>query len=166
MSARNPLFLRNQELDRSIERLYAAVRALNAATRPLLAERGLGRVHHAVLHFVGARPGLSVAELQALLGVSKQTVSRVAQQLVAAGLLDQATGERDRRQRLLTATEAGRALAERLDEAQRRSVARAFREAGAEAVAGFEQVLARLLAAGAGARAAPERDEESRDGLG
>jgi DNA-binding MarR family transcriptional regulator len=162
MSARNPLFLRDEELDRSIERLRAVLRALAAETRPLLVERRLARAHHEVLHVVTARPRLSIAELQALLGVSKQTMSRLAQQLVAAGLLVQATGERDRRQRLLTATPAGEALAERLDQAQRRRVARAFRAAGPEAVAGFEQVLVRLLAAAGDGGG----EEEARDGPG
>ena len=145
MAARSPLFLRDQELDRGLALLFFAARELEAETATLLAERGLGRAHHAVLHFSARGEGASVAELQGVLRTSKQTLSRHVRQLVDAGLLTQRPGERDRRQRRLVPTEGGRRLVERLDALQRRRLAEAFRAAGPEAVAGFERVLLGLV---------------------
>ena len=52
----------------------------------------------------------------------------------------------DRRQRLLELTEEGRELERRLSEVQRARVAAAFRQAGAQAVEGFRQVLLGIIA--------------------
>ncbi len=54
-------------------------------------------------------------------------------------------GERDRRQRLLDLTDSGRELERRLTENQRKRFARAFREAGPEAVEGFHRVLLNII---------------------
>ena len=61
------------------------------------------------------------------------------------GLIVQRPGLRDRRQRLLELTESGRQLERRLSEDQRFRIARAYREAGAEAVEGFRTVLRNLI---------------------
>jgi DNA-binding MarR family transcriptional regulator len=53
----------------------------------------------------------------------------------------QAQGPRDRRQRLLSLTEAGRVLERRLFERQREKMVSAYREAGGAAVEGFRRVM-------------------------
>ncbi|HET6519553.1 MAG TPA: MarR family transcriptional regulator [Geminicoccaceae bacterium] len=143
--APNPLYLREAELDQGIDLLHAALDALNAEPDGLLAERGLGRGHHRALALIRRRPGTTLAELQAVLPLTKQTLSRLLRQLMELGLVDQKPGRRDRRQRLLELTEPGRELCERLDRLQRRRLAAACRAAGAEAVAGFREVLRGLV---------------------
>jgi DNA-binding MarR family transcriptional regulator len=54
-------------------------------------------------------------------------------------------GREDRRQRNLHLTPAGEALERQLSEPQRERLRRAFSEAGPQAVAGFRQVLERML---------------------
>ena len=72
--------------------------------------------------------------------------SRVVRALTSGGYLTQTQGARDRRQRLLRLTGKGAELEAELSQLQRARFARAYREAGPEAVAGFRQVLAGLLA--------------------
>ena len=91
---------------------------------------GLGRAHHRVLHFVNRHPGLRVADLLEILKITKQSLARVLKQLVDEGWIVQKAGERDRRQRLLHATEKGAALARRLDSLQAKRVAQALAQAG------------------------------------
>jgi DNA-binding MarR family transcriptional regulator len=69
----------------------------------------------------------------------------VLKQLVERGFIVQETGREDRRQRLLYLTEAGAELERQLSRPQRERVARAFREAGPEAVAGYRKVLLGLI---------------------
>jgi len=57
----------------------------------------------------------------------------------------QTAGPRDRRQRLLNLTPKGEELERRLSENQRALIARAYREAGAEAVEGFRKVLLGMI---------------------
>lgn len=76
----------------------------------LLARQGFGRAHHRVLYFVNLKPGMPVADLLDILKITKQSLARVLRQLIDNGYIEQRTGELDRRQRLLYATEKGRQL--------------------------------------------------------
>lgn len=141
----NPLYLREEELRRGIELLFYAYRDFTSDPDALLKQYKFGRAHHRVIHFIGRNPGMSVAELLAILKVTKQSLSRVLSQLVREDFVRQQKGTRDRRQRLLYLTDKGQALFDELSRPQRARVARAYREAGAEAVAGYRRVLIGLL---------------------
>lgn len=147
--APNPLFLRDEELTRGIELLDAAYRALVAEPDRQLASRGLGRNHRWLLYLVGRRPGTTMVELLSRTRLSKQTLSRLLKELVATGLIERRASARDRRQRLLELTAAGRELEEVVNGGLRRRLARAYRGAGADAVAGHHQVLLGLVGDGA-----------------
>ncbi len=84
----------------------------------LLERQGFGRAHHRVLYFVNIKPGMPVADLLDILKITKQSLARVLRQLVDNGYIEQKTGEIDRRQRLLYATDKGRALFETLSATQ------------------------------------------------
>ena len=137
----NPLFLREEEIRQGIELLFFAYRDFTGEPDAILAKRGFGRAHHRVIYFVGRQPGMTVSELLGILRITKQSLSRVLKQLVDEGYIEQKTGETDRRQRLLHLTEKGEALENELSQTQRERIARADREAGAEAVEGFRKVL-------------------------
>lgn len=137
----NPLFLREEELRQAIELLFFAYRDFTGEADEILTHYGFGRAHHRVIYFVGRDPGLSVKDLLSILSITKQSLSRVLSQLVEEGFVEQRTGQTDRRQRLLFLTEKGEALEKELTEKQRKRIALAYREAGAEAVEGFRKVL-------------------------
>ena len=143
--APNPLFLRDEELTRGIELLDAAYRSLIAEPDRQLASRGLGRNHRWLLYLIGRHPGTTMVELLRRTQLSKQALSRLLGGLVAKGLIERRASARDRRQRLLELTGAGRELEEVLNGRLRRRLARAYRGAGAEAVAGHHQVLLGLV---------------------
>ncbi|MCX8134075.1 MAG: MarR family transcriptional regulator [Roseococcus sp.] len=143
--ARSLLFLREEELRLAQDLLYFGYRDFTAGADRLLAELGMGRAHHRVLHFVGRAPGMKVGDLLAILGITKQSLGRVLQPLIEEGYVRQDPGLKDKRQRLLRLTEKGEALERRLFEAQREWVLRAYREAGPEAVEGFRRVMRGLM---------------------
>jgi DNA-binding MarR family transcriptional regulator len=111
---------------------------------PQLNDAGLGRAHARALHFIARRPGLTVAELLVLLRITKQSLNRVLNDLLAAGYVERRPSPSDRRMRQLRLTHKGDALEAALWEAQRPALVRAFREAGPEAVTGFRRVLTGL----------------------
>ncbi|MDX1424170.1 MAG: MarR family transcriptional regulator [Kiloniellales bacterium] len=141
----NPLFLREEELRQGMELLFFAYRDFIAEPDKILSGYGYGRAHHRVIYFVGRHPSITVSELLAILQITKQSLSRVLGQLVRDGLIVQRAGLRDRRQRLLELTDAGRDLERLLSEDQRARIARAYRKAGAEAVEGYRTVLRNLI---------------------
>jgi DNA-binding MarR family transcriptional regulator len=139
--AANPLFLREEDLRQGIELLFYAYRDFTAEPDAILAQYGFGRAHHRVIYFVGRHPDMSVSELLGILKITKQSLSRVLSQLIHEEFITQRAGSRDRRQRLLALTEKGVELERLLSENQRHRIARAYREAGAEAVEGFRKVM-------------------------
>ena len=90
-----------------------------------------------------------MVELLGRTQLSKQTLSRLLNELLAEGLIARRANARDRRQRLLELTDAGGELEEALNGRLRRRLAHAYRGAGAEAVAGHHQVLLGLIEDGA-----------------
>src|SRR5262245_52777386 len=123
-----------------VELLFFAYRDFTREADAILAEYGLGRAHHRVLHFVNRHPGLRVADLLDILKITKQSLARVLKQLVDEGWIAQMAGETDRRQRLLYATDKGVALSGRLDAMQMRRGSQALGAAG-----GNQDVIARFL---------------------
>lgn len=160
----NPLlFLREEEIRQGMELLYFGYRGFTAGPDSVLRPLGFGRAHHRVLYFVGRNPNMTVSALLGILRITKQSLSRVLKELVEKGFILQRPGATDRRQRCLALSASGEALEKQLFEAQRQTLARAYREAGAQAVEGFRRVLfmladvdghAYLLGHGAGAQPA------------
>lgn len=139
------LYLREEELRRGIELMYFAYRDFTKDPDEILAESGFGRAHHRVLYFVGRNPGTTVSGLLKLLRITKQSLSRVLGQLVEDGFIEHKPGAIDRRQRLLHLTEKGVNFENELFSTQRQRVAKAYKTAGPEAVAGFWEVLLNIV---------------------
>lgn len=137
----NPLFLREDDLRQGIEMLFYAYRDFTAEPDAILTRYGFGRAHHRAIYFIGRNPGISVTELLDILKITKQSLSRVLGTLVEEKFVEQRADPADRRRKQLSLTEKGRALERELSNTQMARFARAYREAGAEAVEGFRRVL-------------------------
>lgn len=109
-----------------VELLFFAYRDFVSDPDRLLAEYGFGRAHHRVLHFVERHPGLTIAEMLDILGITKQSLNPILKDLVEKGYIVQRTGTVDRRQRLLFPTDKGRALSLDLTSPQLGRIARAL----------------------------------------
>jgi DNA-binding MarR family transcriptional regulator len=141
----NPLFLKDEELIEGLELLEFALNGLKSDQMALLDQFELARSHQQLLHFIGRAPGITMVDLMKIVPLTKQSLSRLLKELTAKGLITQTMDQSDRRQRLLELTDEGRALDQRLSDGLRRRLAHAYRAAGAEAVAGYHQVLEGLI---------------------
>lgn len=154
----SPLFLRESEVRRGMELLYFGYSQLTRSADAKLAKQGLGRAHHRALYFVARQPDLTVSQLLDLLSVTKQSLGRVLNDLTERGLIEARPGDRDRRQRLLRLSDAGRALESDLFEEVRVKLAEAYKNAGQGAVGGFWAVLEGLIPPGERGRVLALRD--------
>lgn len=143
--AASPLFLREEEIRRGIELLQFGHAALARVMEPVLEAHGLGRAHQRALYFIARRPEMSVSELIGLLGITKQSLGRVLDELGERGLVETIAGVRDRRQRLLRLTARGETIETALFEAMRERMAAAYSAAGQGSVTGFWRVLENLM---------------------
>lgn len=124
----------------AMEAFFFGYQAFTAKADEMLARRGLSRVHHRILFFIAKYPGLSMKELLAYLGVSKQALNTPLRQLLEMGLVQSLTAEDDKRKRLLGFTAEGTKLEKALRREQSKLLQRVFDEAGETAVRGWLQV--------------------------
>ena len=123
-SAASPLFLREEEIKRGIELLHFGHAALAAIMDPVLEREGLGRAHQRALYFIARRPGLTVSALIRLLGITKQSLGRVLDELVERGLVEASAGLRHRRNaRLMVPSAIPSSVSRRNSTGQIRSIA-------------------------------------------
>jgi DNA-binding MarR family transcriptional regulator len=141
----SPLFLREDEVRRGIELLHFGHAALMGAVDDLLASHGLGQAHHRALYFIGRQNDQTVGTILALLGITKQSLGRVLQDLIDQGLVETRPGLRDRRQKLLRVTTKGRQIEAELFARLRERMSAAYAQAGQGPVTGFWRVLEGLL---------------------
>jgi len=136
--------LNNSSTREAIEQLYFGYRAITEQPDRILEKKGLGRVHHRILYFVGRNPGTTVNALLATLNVSKQALNAPLRQLIEMGLVSMATAEHDRRVRQLVLTRVGQQLETQLTGTQMAQLQAVFEKTGPQAVAGWHKVMAVL----------------------
>lgn len=131
-----------------VELLFFAYRDFTGGPDAVLEQYGFGRAHHRVLHFINRNPGLTVAELLDILGITKQSLARVLKQLVSEGFVAQRAGKIDRRERRLFVTAKGGRLADTLATLQIERVEAALRQAGPDADGPTRRFLFAMIADG------------------
>lgn len=135
---------REDALRLAIEQFYFGYRAFTVAPDRILEQRGLGRVHHRILYFVGRNSGLSVNALLNILGVSKQALNPPLRQLTEMQLVEMGRAEHDGRVRQLTLTTSGAKLEAQLTGTQMKQLQAVFDQSGIGAEIGWHQVMNRL----------------------
>lgn len=139
------LAVSESEFRQAIEHLYFAYRAFTELPDKILNKRGLGRVHHRILYFVGRNPGTTVNALLGTLQVSKQALHAPLRQLLAMQLIAMETAAHDGRVRHLVLTRTGARLEAQLSGTQIAQLRHAFERAGPEAQDGWNRVMAALV---------------------
>jgi DNA-binding MarR family transcriptional regulator len=121
----------------AMEAFFFGYQAFTAKADEMLERRGLSRVHQRIVFFIARYPSLSVKELLALLGVSKQALNMPLRQLMEMHLVNSVASETDKRKRLLELTAEGERFEQALRREQVKLLERVFAEAGEAAVNGW-----------------------------
>ncbi len=135
---------RNKELRQAIELLFFSYRAFTRGPDEILEKRGLNRIHHRILYFVGRDPGLSVNELLGVLQISKQALNAPLRQLVSMQLISNDKSKHDARVRQLKLSSSGKRLEARLTGTQILQLESVFSEAGSKAEKAWRETMALL----------------------
>ncbi len=133
------------ELLEFVELFFFAYRDFVSDPDRILEEFGFGRAHHRVIHFVGRNPNIRVANLLNILKITKQSLGRVLKQLVDEGYIEQKAGTKDRRERRLLLTAAGRELAGKLAKPQLDRIAKTLAAAEPEAKAYYRRIFYAMI---------------------
>jgi len=136
--------INENELSESIELMYFAYRRFTEEPDRILKKRGLNRVHHRILYFVGRYPAASVNRLLETLQTSKQAVNLPLRQLIEMNLIVSRKSLLDKRVKELTLTVQGRSLERRLTATQTRLFQQVFAESGKRQFREWKQTMTRM----------------------
>ena len=133
-----------RELRNSIELMYFAYRGFTSHADKTLEQKGLGRLHHRILYFIGRNNGLSVTELTKILAISKQALNAPLRQLIEMHLVLAVPDENDRRLKRLQLSDDGKHLEKLLTGKQMRQIAAAFKLVEPADIEAWRKIMTRL----------------------
>ena len=105
----SPFFLNEKEIRKVIELFFFSYRDFTSGPDKILEKLKFGRAHHRAIYFVGKKNNITIKELLVVLKITKQSLSRVLNQLVEEGYIILSSGL-DKRTKSLSLTEKGKKL--------------------------------------------------------
>ena len=103
-----------------------------------------GRAHHRVIYFVGKKETITIKDLLSILQITKQSLSRVLNQLVKKKYILVSTCE-DKRTKNLSLTKKGYELENRLSTIQIRKIKKILINANEDDINGFKTILYEMI---------------------
>ena len=139
-----PLYLNEKEIRKIIELMFFSYRDFTSGPDRVLEKIKFGRAHHRVIYFVGKKNGLTIKELLSILQITKQSLSRVLNQLVKEKFIILSTGE-DKRTKKLTLSKKGQELEVKLSNIQITNIYNVIKNFDEIDINGFKKVLFKMI---------------------
>ena len=139
-----PLFLNEVEIRKIIELMFFSYRDFTSGPDKVLEKINFGRAHHRVIYFVGKKKDLTIKELLTILQITKQSLSRVLNQLVKEKYIILSIGE-DKRTKKLTLSNKGAELEKQLSEIQINKIYNVIKNFDEQDINGFKKVLYQMI---------------------
>ena len=140
----SPFFLNDKEIRKIIELVFFSYRDFTAEPDQVLEKLHFGRAHHRVIYFVGKKDQITIKELLGVLKITKQSLSRVLNQLVKEGFIVVSTGL-DKRTKNLSLTSSGLNLEKRLSTIQIKKIKKVISNFHQENIDGFKKILYEMI---------------------
>ncbi len=135
-----PIFLDEGEIRKLIELLFFSYRDFTSVPDKILESINFGRAHHRIIYFVGKKKGLTIKELLSILKITKQSLSRVLNQLVEKEYIKLTIGN-DKRTKELSLTNKGMLLEEKLSKIQINQIKEVIKKSNEVDINGFKKIL-------------------------
>ena len=140
----SPFFLNDKEIRKIIELVFFSYRDFTAGPDQILEKLNFGRAHHRVIYFVGKKDKITIKELLGVLKITKQSLSRVLNQLVKEGFIIVSTGL-DKRTKNLSLTSSGLILENKLSTIQIKKIKKVINNFNQEDIDGFKKILYEMI---------------------
>ena len=139
-----PLFLNEKEIRKIIELMFFSYRDFTSGPDKVLEKINFGRAHHRVIYFVGKQNNLTIKELLSILQITKQSLSRVLNQLVKEKYIILSIGE-DKRTKKLSLSQKGQELEKKLSDIQVSKIYKIINQFNENEINGFKKVLYAMI---------------------
>ena len=139
-----PIFLDDKEVKKIIELIFFSYREFTLGPDKILNKINFGRAHHRVIYFVGKKKNITIKELLTILNITKQSLSRVLNQLVIEKYILVSTGS-DKRTKNLCLTNKGYDLEEKLSTIQVNNIKNIIKNINETDINGFKKILYSMM---------------------
>ena len=139
-----PLFLNEKEIRKIIELMFFSYRDFTSGPDKILEKIKFGRAHHRVIYFVGKQNNLTIKELLLILQITKQSLSRVLNQLVDEKYVILSIGV-DKRTKKLSLSRKGQELEKKLSDIQIKKIYNTLKLFDEKDINGFKKVLYAMI---------------------
>jgi len=140
----SPFFLNEKEIRKVIELFFFSYRDFTSDPDKILEKLKFGRAHHRVIYFVGKKNNITIKELLIVLKITKQSLSRVLNQLVEERYIILSSGL-DKRTKSLSLTEKGNKLESELTTIQVKKIKKVLNNFSEENINGFKKILYEMI---------------------
>ena len=140
----SPIFLEEKEIRKLMDLLFFSYRDFTAGPDEILKKIHFGRAHHRIIYFVGKHKEITIKELLKILQITKQSLSRVLDQLVQQKYINMTIGT-DKRTRGLTLTEKGIELEKKLSNMQIIKIRNIIQNADENEINSFKKILFAMI---------------------
>ena len=139
-----PLYLNETEIRKAVELIFYSYRDFTAGPDKILEKINFGRAHHRVIYFVGKQKKITIKELLSILQITKQSLSRVLNQLVKEKFILVSTGI-DKRTKNLSLTKKGEDLEKELSTIQINKIRNVLKQFNEKDINGFKKILYAMI---------------------
>ena len=139
-----PLYLNETEIRKAVELIFFSYRDFTAGPDKILEKINFGRAHHRVIYFVGKQKKITIKKLLSILQITKQSLSRVLNQLVKEKFILVSTGI-DKRTKNLSLTKKGGDLEKELSTIQINKIRNVLKQFNEKDINGFKKILYAMI---------------------
>ena len=139
------LYLKDHQLKEYIEKIFNGYRETVADAKKVLDKHSLGTAHNKVIHLISLYEGITISSLMRKLKVTKQSLNRVLNDLVAIKAIEFRRDEIDTRVKHVYLTEEGNKIFDEIFSAQKKRIYDAFLSSDSDDVMSFDKVLKKII---------------------
>ena len=139
-----PLYLNENEIRKAIELIFFCYRDFTAGPDKIPEKINFGRAHHRVIYFVGKQKKITIKDLLSILQITKQSLSRVLNQLVKEKFILVSKGI-DKRTKNLSLTKKGEDLEKELSTIQIKKIRNVLKQFNEKDINGFKKILYAMI---------------------
>ena len=140
----SPFFLNDKEIRKVLELIFFSYRDFTAGPDKVLNKLNFGRAHHRIIYFVGKQNNITIKELLEVLKITKQSLSRVLNQLVNKGFIIVSIGI-DKRTKTLSLTNKGLDLEKELSNIQINKIKKVINNFNHQDINSFKKILFEII---------------------
>ena len=139
------LYLKDHQLKEYIEKIFNGYSETVADAKKVLDKHSLGTAHNKVIHLISLYEGITISSLMRKLKVTKQSLNRVLNDLVAIKAIEYRRDEIDTRVKHVYLTEEGNKIFDEIFSAQKKRIYDAFLCSVSDDVMSFDKVLKKII---------------------